>query len=176
VAEVPEGGAELKRVLRCAPGGRLAFGRQTAERLVHLSAVQGGTELDHAIDLDRSSICFRVPDADRDHDRLARAHYAFFTVDGEVGFAGIDRESLLLVRMDVLGDRSAGQAAPPEPDNILTAPFCNLRELDPLARCGVGERAKWRGGDGLGVGPVRDGWIGLGYDRTLSLAGWGVPF
>ncbi len=37
---------------------------------------------------------------------------AILAVDSEVGFAGDDREALLLVRMDALDDRSAGPAAP----------------------------------------------------------------
>jgi len=43
-----------------------------------------------------------VSDADWHDDRLARPHDALLAVDREAGFAGNEREALLLARMDVL--------------------------------------------------------------------------
>jgi AcrR family transcriptional regulator len=51
--------------------------------------------------------------------------------------------------MNVLGDRPAGQAAPLEAHDIVAAAFRSCRELNPLARSGVRERAEPRGGDQL---------------------------
>src|ERR1700735_4546668 len=54
VAEVPDGGAELQRVLRRASGSGFAFGREAGEGLEHLLGLERGTELDHADDVARS--------------------------------------------------------------------------------------------------------------------------
>jgi hypothetical protein len=53
-----------------------------------------------------------VRDTRGDDDRLARSGYARLAVEGEVGFACQDGESLFLVGVDVLGDDAAGDAAP----------------------------------------------------------------
>ena len=50
MAEVPEGGTELERVLRRAPGRGLAVGDQAGEGLVPLLGLQGRAELDDALD------------------------------------------------------------------------------------------------------------------------------
>jgi hypothetical protein len=96
VAEVPEGGAELQRVARRAPGRGLAVGDQAGEGLVPLLGVQGRAELDDAVDLAWSGVSLGVRDARGDDDRLARSGHEFRTVKGEVGLAGQDGEALLL--------------------------------------------------------------------------------
>ena len=75
------------------------------------------------------------------HDeRLARADHALLAGKGEVRLAGAYREALLLVGMDVLGDRTAGHAAPVEADGIFAAVLWGGGELDRFAACRVGER------------------------------------
>ena len=54
VAEVPEGGAELERVLRCAGRRGLAVGGQAGEGLVELLGLQCRAVLDDPVDLGRS--------------------------------------------------------------------------------------------------------------------------
>ena len=76
-----------------------------------------------------------------------------------------DREALLLVGMDVLGDRAAGHAAPVESHDIFAAVIGGCGELDRFAGRRIGELPEFGGGD------VRDGHAG-----TLSCAPLEVPF
>src|SRR6201988_2332774 len=99
-----------------------------------------------------------MTDTDGNNDRLTRTDDALLAVDGEVRFAGGDDEALLLVRVEMLGDRAAGHAAPVEANEVLTAVLGSRGDLDPLARCRVCELAKsGRVGDGhdLPAPPLR---------------------
>ena len=98
MAEVPEGGAELERVARRAPGRGLAVGGQAGEGLVPLLGAQRRAELDDAVDLGRSGVSLGVRDARRDDDRLARSGHELLAVEGEAGLACQDGEALLLAR------------------------------------------------------------------------------
>jgi hypothetical protein len=53
-----------------------------------------------------------VTHPDRDDDRLPRTDDALLAVDGEVRLSGGDDEALLLVGVQVFGDRAARLAAP----------------------------------------------------------------
>jgi hypothetical protein len=118
VAEVPEGGAELERVARCAPGSGLAVGDHPGKGLMQFLSAQRRAKLDDALDLARPGVSLGVRDTGRDDDRLARSGDAFLPVEGEVGFAGQDDESFFLARMDVLGDHPTRDAAPREADQL----------------------------------------------------------
>jgi hypothetical protein len=63
VAEVPEGGAELERVLRgtCACG--LAVGSQTGGGFVELLGLKRRAAFDDGVDLGSSGVCDGVPGA-----------------------------------------------------------------------------------------------------------------
>ena len=112
VAEMPEGGAELERVLRRAPRCGLAVSHQAGQRLVELLGVQCRAEFDDALDLAWSGIALRVRDAGRDDDRLAGSGDTVLAAQGEVGFARQDGEPLFLAGVDVLGDgRRRGRCA-----------------------------------------------------------------
>src|SRR5215468_12686826 len=139
VAEVPEGGAELQRVLRRARGRGLAVGHEAGERLVPLLGVQRWAEFDDALDLARTGISLRVRDTCGHDDRLACSGYALFAAQGEVGFTRQDGESLFLAGVDVLGDDAAGHAAPVEADELPVAVVGGGGVGDLLAGGGVEE-------------------------------------
>lgn len=80
-----------------------------------------------------------MTDANGDDERLARADHALLVGKGEVRLAGAYREALLLPRMDVLGDRTAGHAAPVEADDVFAVVLWGGGELDRFAGCRVGE-------------------------------------
>jgi hypothetical protein len=77
-------------------------------------------------------------DVSRHIKRLARADDTFLPVEGEVRFALGNDEALLLVRVDVLGDRAARSAAPVEAEDVL-ADVC---ELDLFTGDGVEDRSE----------------------------------
>jgi hypothetical protein len=79
-----------------APGRGLALGHQPGEGLVPFLGLQGRAELNDALDLGRSWVSLGVRDARGHDDRLACSGHAPLAVKGEVGFAGQDREPLLL--------------------------------------------------------------------------------
>jgi len=106
-----------------------------------------------------------VTDANRHNKRLARADDTVLAGYGEVRLAGGYREALLLAGMDVLGDRTAGHAAPVESHDIFASVIWGGGELDRLAGRRVGELPKPGGGD------VWDRHAG-----TLSCAPLDVPF
>jgi hypothetical protein len=97
VAEVPEGGTELERILGRAPGRGLAVGHQAGDSFVKLLGEQCRAQFDDALDLAGSGVSLRVGDAGGDDDGLTRRGYAVLAVEGEVGFARDDGESLFLV-------------------------------------------------------------------------------
>ncbi len=133
MAEVPEGGAELERVARRAPGCGLAVGDQAGEGLMQLLGAQSRAQLDNALDLVRSGVSLGVRHAGGDDDRLARSGHMVLAVEGEVGFARQDGEALFLAGMDVLGDHPAGHAAPGEPDQLPVIVLGDGGVGDPLA-------------------------------------------
>ena len=140
MAEVPEGGTKLKRVLGCPPRRRPPVGYQAGDGFVKLLGPPGGTELHHALDLDRSEIALGMADAGWDHDRLTGSGRHLFTGEGEVGFAGHDGETFFLFGMDVFGDGAAGLAAPVEADQVAAVVFGDGRVLDPFAGGRVEEK------------------------------------
>jgi len=77
----------------------------------------------------------------RQDERLTRADDALLIAEGEVGFTRDDREALLMVGMDVLGDRAAGHAAPVEADDAAVAVTRGCGELDGLAGGAVGSNS-----------------------------------
>ncbi len=107
-----------------------------------------------------------MTDADGNNDRLARPDNSFLAVDGEVRFACGDHETFLLVRVQVLGDRTAGQAAPVKADDILLTVLTGRREGDRLAGGRVGELPE-PGSRGVCAGH------GL---RSFVWQEWGEPF
>src|SRR4029077_15493948 len=139
VAEVPEGGAELERVLRRAPGCGLAVGHQPGEGLMPFLGVQCRAEFNDAFDLARSGVSLRVRDTRGHDDGLARSGDARLAVQGDVCLAGQDGESLFLVGVDLLGDHAAGHAAPVEADELPVVVGGDGGVFDPLAGGGVEE-------------------------------------
>lgn len=74
-----------------------------------------------------------MTDANGHDEGLARADHASLASEGEVRLAGAYREALLLARMDVLGDRATGHAAPVETDDIFAVVLWGGGELDRFA-------------------------------------------
>src|ERR1039458_6238315 len=96
-------------------------------------------------------------------------------------FAGGDGEALLLVRVQMLGDRPARPAAPVEANDILRAVLSSCREDDRLAGGGIGDRAELGdrivlAGDVVGAfWPMGDVAAGrAGHELTLSATRWGA--
>src|ERR1022692_5092849 len=133
VAEVPEGGAQLERVARRAPGRGPAVGGQAGDGLVEFPGVQRWPQLHDSLDLGGSGVSLGMAHPGRHDDRLARPGHEFLAVEGEAGLAGGNDEALLLAGMNVLGDYPAGHAAPAEADQLPVAVPGNRGELDPLA-------------------------------------------
>ncbi len=77
-----------------------------------------------------------------------------FAGQGEVCLARSYREALLLVAMDVLGDRADGHAAPVEADEIFDAVFRGRDELDRFAGRRIGELPEL-GGSGVQPTPSK---------------------
>src|ERR1700691_4861100 len=99
---MPEGGAQLQRVLGRSPRRGPTVGHQSGDGLVELLGLECWSELYDAFGFYRSEVSFRMTHAGRHHDRLTGGGHEFLTIYGEVGNASRDCELLLLVRLDVL--------------------------------------------------------------------------
>ena len=132
-AEMPEGGAQLERVTRRAPGRGPAISGQARDSLMEFLAPQRWPQFHHCMDLGASGVSLGMTYPGRHDDRVARSGHEFLTVEGETGLAGGNDETLLLAGMEVLGDQPARHAAPAEPDQLPVAVLSNRGELNPLA-------------------------------------------
>src|ERR1022692_145934 len=130
---MPEGGSELERVARRAPGRGPAVGGQACDGLVELLAPQRWPQLDDCLDLAGSGVSLGVANPCGHDNRVAGSGCEFLAVEGEAGLTFGDDEAFLLAGMDVLGDQPAWYAAPAEPDQLPVAVLGNGGELDPLA-------------------------------------------
>ena len=82
----------------------------------------------------------------RHDDRFARPSHATIAVQGEVRLTLFDRETFLLMGMDVLGDHATGHAAPAEPEVRPVVVLGQGRVLDPLAGGRIEEGSEPRRG------------------------------
>ena len=87
---------------------------------------------------------------------VTRDDVQFHAVEREMGFARGDREALLLVGMEVLGDLTAGHAGPVEAHHLAIALLACSRVLDPLPGGSVEERPKPAGSNWGTVTVLRD--------------------
>ena len=104
---------------------------------MHLPAAQRRPELDDAHDLRRSGVGLGMTHPNGHDEGFPGGDDAVLTVEREMGFAGRDDEALLLVQVDMLGDRPARLATPVEAEYPLAVPR-DRDELDPLAGGRIG--------------------------------------
>jgi hypothetical protein len=93
---MPERHPKLEEVGRRTSRRRVEVGDQAGQRFVPLLGVQGGAQLDDALDVGGSGVAFGMRHLGRDDHDLAGPRDALFPIEGEVGLSGRDDEPFLL--------------------------------------------------------------------------------
>lgn len=131
MADVAEGGAELGRVLRRAPG--LVLPSATRPAKASCGSLVRSTRQNSAT-ATFSGPMRRFPRNDGRQPAQRSSHppgRAVLTAEGEAGFARHHDETPILARMDMLGDHAAGHAAAVEADELSVAVLGDGGVLDP---------------------------------------------